>query len=102
MSLIQSFRALTASPLQRMSPMEDDPHSPLPSANKLYFPASIYFGNLAVLPGAEEVEYPERDLADKLVRWYTLERIDLEPLTPICQRTGRCVLQETSFPFASY
>lgn len=68
MSLIQSFRALTASPLHRMSPMEDDPHSPLPSANKLYFPASIYFGKLSVLPGAEEVEYPERDLADKLVR----------------------------------
>ena len=56
-----------------MSPMEDDPHSPLPSANKLYFPASIYFGNLSVLPGAEEVEYPERDLADKLVRDGTLE-----------------------------
>lgn len=67
MSLIQSFRALTTSPLSRVSPAEEDPHSPGPSANKLYFPASVYFGNFTSLPGADEVEYPERDLADKLV-----------------------------------
>lgn len=67
MALIQSFRALTSSPLHRVSPMEDDPHSPGPSANKLYFPASVFFGKVHALPGPEEVEYPDRDLADKLV-----------------------------------
>lgn len=67
MSLIQSFRALTTSPLNRISPMEEDPRAPGPSVNKLYFPASVFFGKVHALPGAEEVEYPERDLADKLV-----------------------------------
>lgn len=71
MSLIQSFRALTASaPLQRVSPMEDDPRLPGPSANKLYFPASVFFGKVRALPGPEEVEYPDRDLADSLVEAY--------------------------------
>ncbi len=64
MSLIQSFRALTTSPLRRVSPMDDEPG---PSVNKLYFPASVFFGKLRALPHPEEVEYPERDLADKLV-----------------------------------
>jgi hypothetical protein len=68
MSLIQSFRALTTSPLHRISPMEDDPRAPGPSANKLYFPASVFFGKVHALPGPEEAEFPERDLADKLVR----------------------------------
>ena len=68
MSLIQSFRALTSSPLHRVSPMEEDPHAPGPSVNKIYFPASVFFGKVQVLPGPEEVEFPERDLADKLVR----------------------------------
>jgi hypothetical protein len=68
MSLIQSFRALTSSPLHRISPMEEDPHAPGPSVNKLYFPAAVYFGKVQALPGAEEVEFPDRDLADKLVR----------------------------------
>jgi len=68
MSLIQSFRALTASPLNRVSPMDDnDPRSPVPSANKLYFPASVFFGQVRALPGVEDVEYPSRDLADALV-----------------------------------
>lgn len=67
MSLIQSFRALTSSPLSRISPMEEDPHAPGPSVNKLYFPASVFFGKVHALPGPEEVEYPERELADKLV-----------------------------------
>lgn len=67
MSLIQSFRALTTSPLHRVSPMEEDPHAPGPSVNKLYFPAAVFFGKVHALPGPEEVEYPERDLADKLV-----------------------------------
>lgn len=67
MSLIQSFKALTTSPLHRVSPMDEDPQAPGPSVNKLYFPAAVYFGRLHALPGAEEVEFPARDLADKLV-----------------------------------
>lgn len=67
MSLIQSFKSLTSSPLHRISPMEEDPHAPGPSVNKLYFPAAVFFGQVRALPGPEEVEYPERDLADKLV-----------------------------------
>ncbi|PBL02271.1 hypothetical protein ARMGADRAFT_1005684 [Armillaria gallica] len=70
MSLIQSFRALTTSPLHRISPAEEDPQAPGPSINKLYFPASVFFGKVHALPGPEEVEYPERDLADKLVNAY--------------------------------
>ncbi|KAK0206288.1 fungal-specific transcription factor domain-containing protein [Desarmillaria ectypa] len=70
MSLIQSFRALTTSPLHRISPAEEDPQAPGPSINKLYFPASVFFGKVHALPGPEEVEYPERDLADKLVEAY--------------------------------
>lgn len=68
MSLIQSFRAITSSPLRRVSPMEEDPLAPGPSVNKLYFPASVFFGKVSALPKPEEVEYPDRDLADKLVR----------------------------------
>jgi hypothetical protein len=67
MSLIQSFRTLTTSPLHRVSPMEEDPLAPGPSVNKLYFPASVFFGKVRVLPGPETVDWPERDLADKLV-----------------------------------
>lgn len=67
MSLIQSFRSLTSVPLHRVSPMEEDPLAPGPSVNKLYFPASVFFGKVRALPGPEEVEYPPRDLADKLV-----------------------------------
>jgi hypothetical protein len=67
MSLIQSFRALTESPINRSSPMDEDPRAPGASANKLYFPASVFFGKVRALPQAEEAEYPPRDLADKLV-----------------------------------
>lgn len=71
MSLIQSFRSLTTAPTHRISPMEEDPLAPGPNVNKLYFPASVFFGKVhSVLPGPEEVEYPERDLADKLVDAY--------------------------------
>jgi hypothetical protein len=63
MSLIQSFRAVTAAPHSRASPMADDSGQP----NKLYFPATVLFGKVRALPYPEEVEYPERDLADKLV-----------------------------------
>jgi hypothetical protein len=68
MSLIQSFRTITSSPLHRVSPMEENPLSDSPSVKKLYFPASVFFGKVRALPGPEEVEYPPRDLADKLVR----------------------------------
>lgn len=67
MSLIQSFKALTTSPLHRISPMEEDPQTPGPSVNKLYFPAAVFFGKVHALPGPEQVEFPPRDLADKLV-----------------------------------
>lgn len=77
MSLIQSFRAITSSPLRRVSPMEEDPLAPGPSVNKLYFPASVFFGKVSVLPKPEEVEYPDRDLADKLVRWNLRDARDL-------------------------
>jgi hypothetical protein len=61
MSLIQSFRALTTSPLHLLSPAEEDPRAPGPSANNLYFPASVFFGKIHALPGPEEAEYPDRD-----------------------------------------
>lgn len=74
MSLINSFRSLTTAPLHRVSPMDDDPFGPGPSANKLYFPSSVFFGKVRALPGPEEVEYPERDLADKLVSRHLMLR----------------------------
>ncbi|KIJ70318.1 hypothetical protein HYDPIDRAFT_77537 [Hydnomerulius pinastri MD-312] len=83
MSLIQSFRALTTNPLHRVSPMEEDPRAPGPSVNKLYFPASVFFGKVHALPGAEEVEYPDEDLCDKLVDAY-FERLHF--LMPILDK----------------
>ncbi|KAF7301468.1 Zn(2)-C6 fungal-type domain-containing protein [Mycena indigotica] len=81
MSLIQSFKALTSSPLQRrISPMEEDPLAPGPSVNKLYFPASVFFGKVRALPGPEEVEWPPRDLADKLVNAYFARYHFLNPV----------------------
>jgi len=89
MSLIQSFKAATAAPHNRASPMADDSGQP----NKLYFPASVFFGKVRALPSPEEVEYPERDLADKLVsssasvfacRQFTLD-------------LGHCIFLEISF-----
>ena len=68
MSLIQSFRAAAAAPRGRGSPMADDSGQP----NKLYFPAAVFFGKVRALPGPEEVEYPERDLADKLVCFFLM------------------------------
>jgi len=79
MSLIQSFRALTTSPLHRISPMEEDPQAPGPSVNKLYFPAAIFFGKPNALPSPEEVQYPERDLADKLVRHFIHQSTTMHP-----------------------
>ncbi|EIW62114.1 uncharacterized protein TRAVEDRAFT_115809 [Trametes versicolor FP-101664 SS1] len=70
MTLIQQLRDATTAPVNRISPMEEDPTAPGPSANKLYYPASVFFGKVRALPPPEEVEYPERDLADKLVDAY--------------------------------
>lgn len=71
MSLIQNFRALTME-----SSTENEFAGPGP--NKLYFPASVFFGKIDALPQAEEVEYPEQDLADNLVS------------KPSCVRPVRC------------
>jgi hypothetical protein len=72
MSLIHSFRSLTTDPnqrvQQRVSPAEGEARGT--GANRLYFPASVFFGKVRALPGPEEVEYPERDLADTLVRMF--------------------------------
>lgn len=84
MSLIQSFRALTASPLNRVSPMDDnDPRSPPPTTNKMYFPASVFFGQVRALPGVEEVEYPSRDLCDALVSVHVEFFLRSLPLLPM-------------------
>lgn len=64
MSLINSFKQATAAPQYRVSPVVEDTSTP----NRLYFPAAVFFGKVRALPGPEEVEYPPRDLADKLVR----------------------------------
>jgi hypothetical protein len=102
MSLIQSFRAITASSpvLHRVSPMEEDPRAPGPSANKLYFPASVFFGKVRVLPGPEEVEYPERDLADKLVDAYFSQLHFLIPIIdkPSFMRLYTHVMDNTHDP----
>jgi len=65
MSLIQSFRTLTSEPLERYSPSDDV--LPPDMGNMLYFPPGLGFGKVRALPGPQEVEYPDRDLADKLV-----------------------------------
>ena len=67
MSLINSFRYLANEPKMRVSPLENETQGSIFSANKLFFPAAVFFGKVRALPGPEEVEYPERDLADKLV-----------------------------------
>ncbi|KAG9126164.1 hypothetical protein FRC07_004634 [Ceratobasidium sp. 392] len=65
MSLIEAFHSMSADP-----GATPPPASKTPRLNVLYFPPSVVPGKLAALPGAEEVEYPERDLADKLVEAY--------------------------------
>jgi hypothetical protein len=100
MSLIQSFRALTTSPLHRVSPMEEDPLAPGPSVNKLYFPASVFFGKIHALPSAEEVEYPDRDLADKLVS--PTQSIAARHRLPNNITSGRRLLCTFPFPTACH
>ncbi|CAE6514327.1 unnamed protein product [Rhizoctonia solani] len=65
MSLIEAFHSMSADPGATPAPA-----SKTPRLNVLYFPPSVIPGKLSALPGAEEVEYPERDLADKLVDVY--------------------------------
>ncbi|CUA77561.1 Activator of stress genes protein 1 [Candida albicans SC5314] [Rhizoctonia solani] len=65
MSLIEAFHSMSADP-----GATPPPASKTPRLNVLYFPPSVIPGKLSALPGAEEVEYPERDLADKLVDAY--------------------------------
>ncbi|KAF9008701.1 fungal-specific transcription factor domain-containing protein [Cyathus striatus] len=100
MSLIQSFRALTSSPLHRISPAEEDPHAPGPSVNKLYFPAAVFFGKIHALPGPEEVEYPARDLADKLVDAYFSRLHYLMPVIdkPLFMRQYKTLMDNTHDP----
>ena len=94
MSLIQSFRAAIAPPHSRASPMADDSGQP----NKLYFPAAIFFGKVRALPGPEEVEYPERDLADKLVCSCRCSRICWFRSPDL----GRRIFLALSLPFAHH
>ncbi|CAE7105927.1 unnamed protein product [Rhizoctonia solani] len=65
MSLIEAFHSMSADP-----GATPPPASKTPRLNVLYFPPSVIPGKLAALPAPEEVEYPERDLADKLVDAY--------------------------------
>jgi hypothetical protein len=66
--LIQSFYTLTASPhgVSLTGPGED-PQASSPSVDRLYFPPSETFGSVRTIPNVEKVEYPDRDLTDKLV-----------------------------------
>ncbi|KZW03958.1 hypothetical protein EXIGLDRAFT_715981 [Exidia glandulosa HHB12029] len=73
MALVQSFRELSANrPSPPDSPdreiVDGDPRQP--NVNMLYFPPGLGFGKVHALPGAHEVEWPERDLADKLIEAY--------------------------------
>lgn len=63
MTLIETFRNETATS-DAGSPTSDNS---TPNVNMLYFPTGLGFGKLQALPYAEEVEYPEPDLADLLV-----------------------------------
>jgi len=74
--------------------MADDSGQP----NKLYFPAAIFFGKVRALPGPEEVEYPERDLADKLACscWFPVYCWFRSP------DLGRRIFLALSLPIAHY
>jgi hypothetical protein len=80
MSLIQSFRTLTSEPVDRYSP-SDDLFGADSTGNLLYFPAGLGFGKVQALPGPQDVEYPDRDLADKLVCivWYVVSSLNVFP-----------------------
>jgi hypothetical protein len=64
MTLIETFRNETANAEELgATPSSDQSDGP----NMLYFPTGLGFGKLRALPSADDVEFPERDLADKLV-----------------------------------
>jgi hypothetical protein len=88
MALMQSFRELLANRPQLpigSSPESDivDPDSS--NVNTLYFPGGLGFGHVHALPATHEVEWPPRDLADKLVsghyrrrkHWMTIQNFYL-------------------------
>ena len=92
MTLIETFRNETADDEDfRATPSSDQSDA----QNMLYFPTGLGFGKLKALPLAKDVEYPERDLADKLVRAAPLPSSHDEPhlaaglLT--CTPPGRCL-----------
>ncbi|KAI0028028.1 fungal-specific transcription factor domain-containing protein [Vararia minispora EC-137] len=93
MSLINSFKAATAAPRYRVSPVVDDTNAP----NKLYFPSSVFFGKTGGLPGPEEVEYPPRDLADALIGAYFLRFHFLCPIIdkPMFMRQYQVIMDHT-------
>ncbi|EJD53845.1 hypothetical protein AURDEDRAFT_110574 [Auricularia subglabra TFB-10046 SS5] len=71
MALVQSFRQLSANrPSPPDTPESDVTDETRPTVNMLYFPPGLGFGKVHALPGAHEVEWPERDLADKLIDAY--------------------------------
>ncbi|KAG8907057.1 hypothetical protein FRB99_005434 [Tulasnella sp. 403] len=72
MSLIEAFRNFSASEDKDSAPSPPSTATTPnpPSANLLYFPTSLRFGEVRALPGPDEVEYPPWDLADKLVEAY--------------------------------
>jgi len=85
MALMQSFRDIFANRPQRpvgSSPDSDDGDSSRPDINMLYFPVGLGFGHVHALPGVHEVEWPPRDLADKLVSKSTLHPL----ATPMTNR----------------
>lgn len=74
MTLIETFRNETATS-EDGSPRSDNS---VPNVNVLYFPTVLGCGKLQALPYADEVEYPERDLADLLVGAHvSLENSDI-------------------------
>ncbi|KAH7100638.1 fungal-specific transcription factor domain-containing protein [Auriculariales sp. MPI-PUGE-AT-0066] len=77
MALMQSFRDIFANRPQPethgSSPESDAPdyeRTTHTNVNTLYFPAGLGFGQVQALPGVHEVEWPARDLADKLIDAY--------------------------------
>jgi hypothetical protein len=79
MTLIETFRNETADAEDLGSSQSSD-HSDGP--NMLYFPTGLGFGKLRALPSADDVEFPERDLADKLVGLPQAHMMSLTPAPP--------------------
>lgn len=74
MSLIQSFRAVMSEPDDHYFNF-DDIFGANSMGNLLYFPSGLGFGKVRALPGPQEVEYPDRDLADKLVCMFEFSKV---------------------------